>query len=96
MSDDLITFIVRCDAVVTQGVDKILVVMTDAQSVPEEQMIFNIAQRRGVMKIGADYLVTVAKLRSSHATRTENETAAEAQHLGGDDCLMGTAQASEP
>lgn len=62
LSDDLITFDVRCAAVVTQGVDKILVIMTDAESVREEQFIFNISQDRGVMKVGRHYTVSIAIL----------------------------------
>jgi hypothetical protein len=45
--------------VVTQGVNKILIKTMDDLSTPEEQMILNLSQERGELKIGAMYCITI-------------------------------------
>jgi len=44
---------------VTQGVNKILIKTIDDLSTSEEQMILNLSQERGELKIGATYRITI-------------------------------------
>ena len=51
--------IVKCMHFVTQGVNKILIKTIDDLSISEEQMILNLSQERGELKIGATYRITI-------------------------------------
>ena len=56
---------VECIAVVSQGVDKIMIRTDDALSVPEEKMILNLVRDRGEMEAGERYEMILNKLQKN-------------------------------
>jgi hypothetical protein len=69
-------FEVECTAVVSQGVDKIMIHTTDELASPEEQMILNLLRERGAMEVGGNYEIIVNKLEH-HGDSAESITEPE-------------------